>query len=284
MFGYVIPDKPNILVKDYELYRAYYCGICKGIGKTTGQKSRLTLSYDITLLAMFAVAVGEETPTIKKERCPVHILKKRNVVICPDTFKTVSYINAILGYYKALDDAADEKRLLKKLGRLVIGRGYRKAKKVLPEFDELCKSQYARLSSMEKDKNFTLDAYADPFSLILEGASKIIKKDENFNRLFYNLGRYIYVLDALDDYESDIKKGRFNPLKENISTPCKNIDEAKTIADNSLNLTIEEIKRMYTSLEVNHADGPLSNIIYLGLERRKQQVLSGENKHDKRSI
>lgn len=284
MFGYVVPDKPNILVKDYELYRAYYCGICKAIGDCTGQCARLTLSYDITLLAMFAAALGDETPSVKKEHCPIHWLKKVNCVRSPESFKTVAYINAILGHYKAVDDVNDEKRLLKGIGRLIIARGYRIARKALPRFDEVCRREYAALSDMEREGGHSLDAMADPFATILRAAADTVKKDyETLGDLFYNLGRYIYVIDAVDDYDEDIKKHRFNPLEDKSLPETDRRAEAFRIASDTLNASIATIKDIFDIIPLKTADGPLSNIVYLGLEQRKQKVLSGE-KYDKKSI
>lgn len=284
MFGYVVPDKPNILVKDYELYRAYYCGICKAIGDCTGQCARLTLSYDITLLAMFAAALGDETPSVKKEHCPIHWLKKVNCVRSPESFKTVAYINAILGHYKAVDDVNDEKRFLKGVGRLIIARGYRLAKRALPDFDEVCRREYARLSEMERDGSYSLDAMADPFATILRAAADTVKNDyEPLKKLFYNLGRYIYVIDAVDDYDEDIKKRRFNPLEDKSLAEEDRRSNAVSLATATLNASIETIKSIFDNIPLRTADGPLSNIVYLGLEQRKQKVLSGE-KNEKRPL
>ncbi len=284
MFGYVVPDKPNILVKDYELYRAYYCGICKAIGDCTGQCARLTLSYDITLLAMFSAALGDETPVVKKEHCPIHWIKKVNCVRCEHSFETVAYINAILGHYKAVDDVNDEKRLLKGVGRAIISSGYKKAKRALKDFDEICRREYERLAKMEREGNHSLDAMADPFAKILRSAAAVVKKDyEPLGELFYNLGRYIYVIDALDDYDDDIENNRFNPLADMSLTPLDRRNAAVTLATETLNASIETVKRIFDDIPLKTADGPLSNIIYLGLEQRKQKVLSGE-KYDKKSL
>ena len=35
MFGYIVPEKPEMKIKEYELFRAYYCGVCRSIGSTT---------------------------------------------------------------------------------------------------------------------------------------------------------------------------------------------------------------------------------------------------------
>lgn len=66
MFGYVIPDKPNMLVKDLSEYRAYYCGLCKAIGKSYSEKARFLTGYDCTFLAAF---------------CTIYTLKRRNLTM-----------------------------------------------------------------------------------------------------------------------------------------------------------------------------------------------------------
>ena len=60
MFGYIVPEKPEMKIKEYELFRAYYCGICRSMGRRFGQLKRLTLSYDTTFLAVLLSAVSGE--------------------------------------------------------------------------------------------------------------------------------------------------------------------------------------------------------------------------------
>ena len=52
MFGYIKPDIPELKMKENELYKAVYCGLCKTMGKCTGCASQLTLNYDFAFLAM----------------------------------------------------------------------------------------------------------------------------------------------------------------------------------------------------------------------------------------
>ena len=52
MFGYVKPDKAELLVKEYEFYRATYCGVCRAMKKYTGVLSNVGLSYDSVALAL----------------------------------------------------------------------------------------------------------------------------------------------------------------------------------------------------------------------------------------
>ena len=59
MFGYVRPYKPELKVRDYESFRAMYCGLCRTLRKRHGVTGRLTLSYDMTFLATLLNAVYE---------------------------------------------------------------------------------------------------------------------------------------------------------------------------------------------------------------------------------
>ena len=51
MFGYVRYDMPNLYIKDFMLYKAMYCGLCKGIGASCGQAARVGLTYDVAFLS-----------------------------------------------------------------------------------------------------------------------------------------------------------------------------------------------------------------------------------------
>ena len=44
MFGYIRPLECELKVRDQALYRAYYCGLCKTIGRRYGQVARVALN------------------------------------------------------------------------------------------------------------------------------------------------------------------------------------------------------------------------------------------------
>ncbi len=286
MFGYVIPDKPNILIKDYTEYRAYYCGMCKAIGKDAGQLMRLSINYDITLLAMFAVNLLDEDVKIQEERCMTHWVKNRPIARCDRAFSIVSKINSILGYYKAKDDSLDEKKLLKGTVKALISPYYKKARKQLPEFDRISKEQYARLAALEKEAKASIDEFCDPFASIMVAAGKEIKDDANFADLCYNLGRWIYIIDALDDLYQDFTHHRFNPFLIGIKAGLtkEKHDEIIEQGKRLLYVAIDDIKNAYNKMDIRLAEGPLSNIIYLGLERRTEDILSKGEKNEKKSV
>ena len=287
MFGYVIPDKPNMLIKDYGVYRAYYCGMCRAIGKRSGQAMRMTLNYDITLLALFAVNIRKAEPKFKESRCAVHPIVKREIAERYDVFSTVADINAVLGYHKAADDVNDERRAVKRIAKSFIAPHRRKAAKRIPEFDRVCREQYAELVRLEKAGEKSLDRLAHPFATIMSEAGKTVGGGEDFQRLCYNLGRWIYFLDAVDDLTDDVKKGRFNPFAAGLSkkelTDGK-VAEIKDTARGLLSAASYTVKEIYNAMEITVSEGALSNIVYLGLDARAEQVLSGRCKDGKKSV
>ena len=53
MFGYVTPFKSELKIREYNLFRAYYCGLCKTMGNEYNQLVRMGLNYDLSFLCRF---------------------------------------------------------------------------------------------------------------------------------------------------------------------------------------------------------------------------------------
>ena len=109
MFGYVRVESPELKVREYECYRATYCGLCRAMGKCTGQCSRMTLSYDMAFLAICRMALLGETPRYEQKRCFVHPLRRRNVLTRTDTLDYCAGAAALLTYHRIRDDLCDER-------------------------------------------------------------------------------------------------------------------------------------------------------------------------------
>ena len=60
MFGYVNVYKDELKIKDYNIYKAYYCGLCKALGRRHNQTSRLLLNYDFAFLALLCDSLKED--------------------------------------------------------------------------------------------------------------------------------------------------------------------------------------------------------------------------------
>ena len=76
MFGYITICRPELKVKEYDTYRTYYCGLCHSLKERYGQVPRLTLSFDMTFLAILLSGLYEEENRQSCGRCLLHPMQK----------------------------------------------------------------------------------------------------------------------------------------------------------------------------------------------------------------
>lgn len=269
MFGYVRISKGELKVKEYEMYKAVYCSLCKTLGKHYGVLSRLTLSYDFTFLALLNISLKDGFTEIERRRCAFNPLKKCNYCKSRDDLAMPAATAMIMLYYKILDNIADEKGF-KKLGFLclkpIFSGAYKKASKQYPEIKDIVKEYISKQSGLEKENCNQMDALADPTAVALSKIFMLCSEDEIqkrvLKRLGYCMGRYIYLLDAAADFEDDINENKFNVLK----FTCDTKEQVKEKIKSQLYFSINESAKAFELLDLKKNKTILGNIIYLGLE------------------
>lgn len=222
MFGYVTPLKNELKVKDFDLFRAYYCGLCHEIKRNFGNIPRVTLNYDLTFLAILLDSLNDKNIETNEFRCLVHPINKRNVVLSNPSLSYASFMNISLTYYKLLDDAEDNTSLTSKIKAFFMLIYKRKFPKSIQSTNEKIKDSLLTLNVFELKGNFSsIDEICHPFSTLVGSIFKNypyhIKNDSDdlrdiLYKLGYFLGKWIYLIDALDDLENDMKQNKFNPL------------------------------------------------------------------------
>lgn len=275
MFGYVAIDKPNILVKDFYTYKGYYCGLCKVMGKNYNQLLRLTVNYDIVLLSLLAHNYEDVEPEFDMQRCILHpVGKKFSVAISPKLLGKVGDINIILAYFKVLDDVLDDgsRKLIEKYLR----SRYKKLKIRYPILCESIDKSYSRLRELEADGCLDYEMLASCFGDIMVAVGRAVTEnaDKLLDDLMYNLGKWIYYIDAIDDVAKDFEKKKFNPfLTKKDEANQAYFEKMDVIWRQLLYTAIGNIKDSYDKMKINISEGATSNIIYMGLNARTEFVL-----------
>ncbi len=288
MFGYVKVNSAELKVKEYEIYRGAYCGLCRSMGKCTGQCSRMALSYDFVFLVMTRLCLTDTNPSFSQRRCLAHPLKRRSVMDRNSQLDLCAYAAAVLSYHKTKDDLADERGLKRLRARITypLVRSWRKKalKSGFSDLDQRVEKNLRDLAELEKKLLPSVDAPAEIFGKILaditsyglEGAQEKIART-----LGHCVGKWIYIIDALDDMSEDIKKGRYNPLVllygGNLPTP----EQLSTIKDAlKLELVAAEAAMDLVECEKLPIINILENTLYLGMPDVAEKIICGKDCHD----
>lgn len=283
MFGYIVPEKPEMKIKEYELFRAYYCGVCKSIGKRHGQLERLTLNYDSTFLAVLLSAVAGERINVKKKRCIAHPLKKRYIIRDSSIINYASDINILLAYYNQEDKRRDDGTFAPAAVMMLMSRAFKKLRKKYADKCSIIEKRLDDLIELEKAKCASMDMAAEPFAKLMEEVTAYEPlcsneiNEKTLRWIGYNLGKWIYLLDAYDDLEKDIKAKNYNPLIYQYKYVNKDIIEFKKEMHDKIefNLTysLNEVARAFELFDVKSNKGILENIIYMGMLRKTEKIL-----------
>lgn len=270
MFGYVKINKMDLTFREYEHYRGYYCGLCKYLKDNHGEISRLSLNYDITFLILILTSVYRPKPTVLEEGCIVNPFKKKKKIINEITEYAAS-MNVLLTYYKLEDNLKDDKGIKDILAYNIYKGKLKLAYEKYPEKAEVIKNQLDILYSLEQEKNINIDLVSNTFGNLM---SEIFayKKDEfekDLRKIGFNVGKYIYLLDAYEDLDKDYEKGRYNPFIEYIDKR----EELKIRADKLIGMSLGMLGRSIDNLNLKVNTGIIENIVYSGVYLRYQNIL-----------
>ena len=270
MFGYVRINKMDLAFREFDYYKGYYCGLCKYLKENHGEVSRLSLNYDITFLIVILTALYKLDSDITYERCIANPLKKKMRIVNEITEYAAS-MNILLSYYKLEDNLYDDNGIKDKLAYELYKGKLKKAYEKYPQKAEYIKQQLGNLRELEKQESKSIDKVSNTFGNLM-GEIFVYKKDEyeqNLRNIGFNLGKYIYILDAYEDLEEDNKKGRYNPFIDYIDKK----EELKNKVDRLISMSLGMATKNIEQLNLEFNKSIIDNIIYSGVYLRYKSIL-----------
>ncbi len=279
MFGYINPDAPYLFKKDETLYKALYCGLCKSIGAGCGQTARTALTYDMAFTSALVHNIRGEDVRIEKRRCAIHWIKRRPITAVDETTVALGCVNTVLAYYKLCDDKADgdKKGVLRHLYKC----GFKRALKRYPEFNEIICRETARQAEIERSGCSIIDEAADPTAVMMQEISCCVLGEYSTpytQKLFYALGKWVYLADALDDYDKDVKKGRYNALYNSCKINCKN-EAVKSCGEEwkfVFNSLFADMRESLKNIKFHFNHDLTDNIILRGIPLKTRALFYGK--------
>lgn len=286
MFGYVTPCKMEMKIKDFELFRAYYCGLCKSIQKYYGNLPRLALNYDMTFLAVLIDGLNNSRIETKTHRCYANKFNKKSYVISNDALEYAAFMNVALVYFKLVDDKNDDKSIKGTTFSLFLKRYFKKFPPHLQDKVTVIEENLSALAKMEgSNDKFSIDEISHPFANLTGEIFSSYRSENNKEPLYwlgYNLGKWIYLIDAVDDLEKDIKDKKFNPLLKALDYKNegffafkeKILKRVEFNLITTARLTVENLEKLslYKNIDI------IYNVLELGLIEKINSVLYPCNK------
>lgn len=274
MFGYVIPRKSELRVKDLDLYNVIYCSLCRVLQKNYGIAAKALLNYDFVFLSLLGLSLEEEDYVFLDKRCTTNPLKKQRYIES-DVLEFAAACLVISSYYKLSDNIVDEgffKKSISIVGRFFISLPFKRALKRHGDVADLVEKSVTLQQKLEKAEVSSIDRAADPSATALSYMFSHFGTSEEEKRILlrvgYLFGRFIYLADCCDDLVEDIKKERYNPIKIKnilIASDDSRIPEILSDTKEELFLTRSELVKSYNLIKFKNNRDILDNIVFLGL-------------------
>lgn len=319
MFGYIRPQKSEMLMREFSRFRSVYCGICKEIGREYGQIPRITLTYDITMLGVLMISLSDDSCEEELTTCILNPIQKKAVIKKNDAISRCAALSVILAYGKFLDEIQDGSPVVGNIGKGLLYSASQKAAKLFPKdyititkglesLEILQKKHYKTINDKFEDgkvnnkksehetefakinsdlnngkENGIYDFYKDEAAIFGEILGNVFansfeyyfnddphKKNliDAIKLLGENMGKWIFIVDCIDDLEKDQKNNSWNPLKY--------FDESKAheVAMETLAEYEKQMDQIAALLPYKRDAGIISNIIQLGLLSVRGKVFS----------
>lgn len=284
MFGYINPDRPYLFIKDETLYNALYCGLCKSIGTGCGQAARSALTYDVAFTSALVHNIRGEDVKIEKKRCAVHWFKKRPIAAVDETTVALGCVNTALAYFKLCDDKADgeARGVLRHLYR----GGYKRVLKRHPGIAAVISRQTERQAALERAACAVIDEACEPTAVMMRDLSDYLLKEyatPATANLFYAVGKWVYLIDALDDYDKDVKKGRYNVLYNVYGAPCRAaaVEKGREELTFIFDMLFAQMREGLSQIQFHFNHDLTDNIILRGIPLKTRAVFNGCGKKGK---
>ena len=265
-------DKPELKVKEFYRYKAYYCGLCRTLKEEYGFRGRMTLTYDMTFLILLLSSLYETEDREFPSHCPLHPVKKIPM-IQNDISEYGAKMNILLTYFKFEDDWKDDKSLA---GIAGIHLFRKKAAQICAEYPRqarVIKKQLRQLAVYEEQGLMDVDMVAGAFGALMEELF-VIREDfweENLRKFGFYLGKFIYIMDAYDDLPKDRESGAYNPLKLTREN-CKSEEEYEQTVHQMLIMMMGEAAGAFEKLPCIQDVEILRNILYRGVWTKYQKI------------
>ena len=277
MLGHMLFRKEELRFREYDRYRAFYCGLCHALSVRCGPAARFALSYEMTFLSILLTSLYDDPADNTRRRCALHPLG-RHAEIGGPAADYCADLSAILAYYDLLDGWEDERRADRLAeSRLLRGAAGRAGER-LPRQREAVETYIRELHAAEKRKEKNLDCTANLAGQMLaelyDWREDVYSAD--LRQLGFAIGKFVSLADSYEDLEKDEKRGGYNPL-----LPLKDRAGFVKESEEMLSAILAPGADAFERLPLVDDVEILRNILYSGIWQRVERATRRREKGEK---
>jgi hypothetical protein len=288
LFGYITVQKPELKIKEYDLYQSAYCGLCKELGRRFGPLSRMFLSYDFVFLALLIETANDDAFSICPGRCMLNPMKRKPILKDSSGIAYSAVMSVLFLHYKILDNIRDNpffRRWKWYFLYMLTYPAFRRAKREYPRQNSQIGEYMENVRKLENNHCAVLDEPAVLFGEILQKIGTEPIGDPAAKRIageiLKNMGRWIYILDAFEDLAEDEQNKAYNPLFYRFEkSDGEKIYAFRNRIEGEVGFTLTQslaaAGSAFALLENRNFNPVLHNIIYFGLRAKQQSIISGK--------
>ena len=279
MFGYIYVNEQELKLKEYTVYRSFYCGLCHNLKQRYGRTAQMMLNYDLTFLALLLSGLYEPDTESFEKRCIPHPVKKHKMV----ENEAVDYaadMCVLVSYQKLKDDWEDEKKQTRRAAAAMLRPAYEKVAEKYPRQVKAIEENIRLLHEAEHQNCKDIDYVAGLTGKFL--AELFVWKDDiwqdELRTMGFFMGKYIYLMDALEDVEQDKKNKNYNLFSE--YGPVWGTEKEKEIHE-ILVAMMTEVSRSFERLPILQNAEIIRNILYSGVWCKYVMIKERNSKQEK---
>ncbi len=227
MIGYMRPFKRQMTRQERFHYNRMYCGMCRCLRYLYGITASVMVNYELVDMLLLLEAVQEEPFVSAKMSCSLTPLMWMEMCTVQNPAIAAAARIAVLAADWEVRDNLLDAPVPSWKDKLLAGFTGPKAQKALKAFTgdyDYLKPFYDSYMALERSAQ--QDGHTVSFSRLTEacgqlgGAAMTIltaeehcPQAETLRQIACLWGEWVYLTDAVDDYEKDVRSGAFNPLR-----------------------------------------------------------------------
>lgn len=277
MFGYVNIDKQTLNDGQRGLWQSFMCQLCFSTKKQFGNFPRAFITNDINFFNVLFHGITQTDVQVNQCLCVSHPIKKRSVMQPDELSDRLAVANILLTYYKLYDDVLDGANVKKRTALRLFDKYRNAACAQWSDMDAMLSQRYGELRALEQANCSNIDQVCHPFAQLSADFAALVLQ-QNISQLSadlcYNVGKWIYLADALDDLPKDVKNRNYNPLTAHFGLTYAN-ELGQYFADVQFEMyaVLNRIAMCYNDLNITKYNCLTDNVIFNSIRNKTAQVL-----------